>query len=83
MHFVLRTVADALSPQVNIALGQSYSFTGNDQPSFASIMAKWVDIKPDDYLGLVTDESGQHFPLNKAWSHYIMTDAGKTFDRIR
>lgn len=32
--------------------------------------------------GIITDENGKFFPLDKDTHYYVMTESGKTFERL-
>ena len=82
--FILRKITKA-GKQINFDLGSDYNFIHSEHNSEdfkSSVKAFNLDI--EDIYGLIVYADGGKFQcLFKGQYNYIMTDTGKTFDRLK
>lgn len=82
--FILRKITKA-GKQINFDLGSDYNFIHNEHNSedFKSSV-KGFKLDDKDIYGLIVYNDGAKFQcLFKGQHNYIMTDNGKTFDRLK
>lgn len=73
----------------NFELGSSYSILKKDiTPEFDAIMkAKYPEVDSTQLIGIICGENGTDFFIEKDTedsrrSYYLMTESGKTFERL-
>ena len=80
--FILRMI-DKDRMTRNYELSDNYSVVSKlSNPKEFQDFCDMHDVLPDIYDGIISDEDGKFFPLDKGTHYYVMTESGKTFERL-
>ena len=67
----------------NYELSDNYSVVSKHlNPKDFQNFCDMHNVLPEAYDGIISDENGKFFPLDKNIHYYVMTESGKTFERL-
>ena len=80
--FILRMI-DENRMTCNYELSDNYSVVSKHyNPKEFQDFCDMHNVLPEAYDGIISDENGKFFPLHKDTHYYVMTENGKTFERL-
>jgi hypothetical protein len=80
--FILRMIDENRMTR-NYELSDNYSVVSKlSNPKEFQDFCDMHNVLPEAYDGIISDENGKFFPLDKNTHYYVMTESGKTFERI-
>ena len=80
--FILRMIDENRMTR-NYELSDNYSVVSKlSNPKEFQDFCDMHDVLPDLFDGIVSDEDGKFYVLHKDTHYYVMTESGKTFERL-
>ena len=80
--FILRMI-DENRMTCNYELSDNYSVVSKIyNPKEFQDFCDMHQVMPEFCDGIISDENGKFFPLHKDTHYYVMTENGKTFERL-
>lgn len=86
--YTLREIKNSNGVETNYKLGNCYHLIdckkSPEEFERTKEFCKHVDAKsPKTFAFIVSENGGEIHPIHEAYSHYIMTESGKTFSTIK
>lgn len=80
--FILRMIDENRMTR-NYELSDNYSVVSKIyNPKEFQDFCDMHQVMPEFCDGIISDENGKFFPLDKDTHYYVMTESGKTFERL-